>query len=433
MHIKNVSIRNFGPFSDANFAFSDSGISVVLGSNATGKTQLCGAIVAAIVGRSAIHINEGDVGPSKVELTLADGDSLEVATLAVTEASPGEVAVSHVPCPLAMQIMATMSDPDGPRLLFSDESMRRNLGSSDLGQIEQHLPIEIVQSPTWTRLSRRALVERTLSGGEDALFALLCEVAVRRKLNSHIPLLVDSVAQSWDRTTHEFAAVALRSICETSQVIVFTTQAIPLINEAVFRLPDTRNSAPKLAAYNYRSFAIRPKSRLRKNEAFWTRGRKFPQQESRSCELKEVKGVNPVGSIKAVVDQYAVAFMNAGHPQDGSIFWGIRDEDLSIVGVPLNDRDCDELRRVVTEKLHQIVPPIAPTSYQIELHPVSDGGRPVRDLYVVEVKIPAVRRTLLFATGSQEIYVKTDGGKRKLSAVEIQYELLRRVGVDPAF
>lgn len=227
--------------------------------------------------------------------------------------------------------------------------------------------------------------------------------------------------------------MALRSICETSQVIVFTTQAVPLINEAVLRLPHTRNSAPKLAAYNYRIFAIRPKPRSRRNEAFWTRGRKFPQQESRSCELKEVKGVNPVASIKAIVDQYAVAFMNAGHPQDGSIFWGIRDEDLSIVGVLLNDRDCDELRRVVTEKLHQIVPPIAPTSYQIELHPVSDGGRLVRDLYVVEVKIPAVRRTLLFATGSQEIYVKTDGGKRKLSAVEIQCELLRRVGVDPTF
>jgi hypothetical protein len=31
------------------------------------------------------------------------------------------------------------------------------------------------------------------------------------------------------------------------------------------------------------------------------------------------------------------------------------------------------------------------------------------------------------------IYVKTDGGKRRLSAVEIQIELLRRVGIDSTF
>ena len=46
---------------------------------------------------------------------------------------------------------------------------------------------------------------------------------------------------------------------------------------------------------------------------------------------------------------------------------------------------------------------------------------------------PQVRRTLLFSTGSQEIYVKTDAEKRKLSALEIQQELLRRVGVEPSF
>lgn len=125
--------------------------------------------------------------------------------------------------------------------------------------------------------------------------------------------------------------------------------------------------------------------------------------------------------------------MNSGRPQDGSVFWGIRDEDLSIIGVSLTDRDCDELRRVVTEKLHQIVPSIAPTAYQVELHPVSDGIKPIDNLYLVEVRIPAMRRTLLFATGSQEVYVKTDAGKRRLSAVEIQYELLRRVGIDPTF
>ncbi|MBB3121774.1 AlbA family DNA-binding domain-containing protein [Pseudoduganella violacea] len=142
-------------------------------------------------------------------------------------------------------------------------------------------------------------------------------------------------------------------------------------------------------------------------------------------------GGNPLGAIKGIVDQYVVAFMNAGIAQEDAIFLGIRDSDRSIVGVQLQPQDCDELRRIVTERLHQIVPPIAPTSYRIELHPVSNGFAPIDDLFVVEVRVPSVRRTLLFATGGQEVYVKTDAGKRKLSAIELQQELIQRLGIDP--
>ncbi|CBJ43733.1 protein of unknown function [Ralstonia solanacearum CFBP2957] len=59
------------------------------------------------------------------------------------------------------------------------------------------------------------------------------------------------------------------------------------------------------------------------------------------------------------------------------------------------------------------------------------SGLATRDASVVEVRVPSVRRTLLFATGSQEAYVKTDAGKRKLSVFELQQELIQRLGVDP--
>jgi len=32
-----------------------------------------------------------------------------------------------------------------------------------------------------------------------------------------------------------------------------------------------------------------------------------------------------------------------------------------------------------------------------------------------------------------EAYIKTDAGKKKLSAMELQQELLRRFGIDPTF
>jgi hypothetical protein len=106
-------------------------------------------------------------------------------------------------------------------------------------------------------------------------------------------------------------------------------------------------------------------------------------QENRNCELKEIRGANRVASIKSLVDQYVVASMNVSHSQDGSVLWGVGDQDLSIVAVSLSNLDCDELRRVLTENLYRIVPAIAATAYQIGLHPVSDGAKPIDDLYLV--------------------------------------------------
>lgn len=50
MYVKQVSLSNFGPFSKANFEFSGAAINVVVGANATGKTQLCGAILLRLWG-----------------------------------------------------------------------------------------------------------------------------------------------------------------------------------------------------------------------------------------------------------------------------------------------------------------------------------------------------------------------------------------------
>jgi hypothetical protein len=72
-----------------------------------------------------------------------------------------------------------------------------------------------------------------------------------------------------------------------------------------------------------------------------------------------------------------------------------------------------------------------PTDYQIHLHQLSDGSRNIAGLYVVEIRIPAVERKLLFSTSGQDIFIKTDAGKKKLTALEIQYEGLRRFKIDP--
>lgn len=146
-------------------------------------------------------------------------------------------------------------------------------------------------------------------------------------------------------------------------------------------------------------------------------------EENRLFEFKEIKGQNPGHSIQSIADQYAVAFLNR---EGGSIFWGVRDIDRVVVGIKLDYSQRDEIRRVVTEKLTQIQPPIAPSSYRIEIHSVHDEGKLVPDLCVVELSVPQVHTKDLYATGKNEVYIKTDAGKKKLTISEIQAEILKR-------
>lgn len=431
MYFTRVRLKNFGPFSDADFRFEPHAINWLVGSNGSGKTQLAGAIVAAIVGRPAISITEGGVSPSEVELTMEEGGTTELANLVVAENSRGKLEVSKTTGPLALQVLAAMSDSSGQCLLFSP-GHEFGTDFSRLRDVGKILPDALKDDPVWVELRRSGALESNIgSRGQRSIVELLWQFAVCQRDQFKLPLMIDEWAWHWPQDLLPFVYRLLEVIARDSQVIVLGPHG-----RGIWNGPMQVISAPRghtsLAGYN-QLYGIRRPNLKRPPQSKWVRGAKFHKQESRACEFKEVKGGNPLGAIKGVVDQYAVAFLNAGVPQEGAIFWGIRDEDRAIVGVQLRPQECDELRRIVTERLHQIVPPIAPTAYRIDLHPVSDGAAPIDDLYVVEVRIPSIRRTLLFATGGQEVYVKTDAGKRKLSALELQQELIRRLGVDPDF
>jgi len=429
VYFSNVRLRNFGPFSDAEFRFEPHAINWISGHNDAGKTQLAGAIIAAIVGRAAVSIRAGGVGPSEVELTMEESGTTELAKLVIAESSYSKLEVSKTTGPLALQVLAAMSDSSGQRLLvgpergFSDDSSR-------LRDIEKTLPDILKADPAWVELRKSGALEGNVgSRGQRSLLELLWQFTVFQSAQFKLPLILDDWAWHWPQDLLPFVCRLLEMIARESQVIVLTPPDMDMACGTTQVISAPRGHI-SLVGYNPLYGTHRPNLR-RSPQAKWIRGAQFPKQESRACEFKEVKGGNPLGAIKGVVDQYAVAFLNAGVSQEGAIFWGIRDEDRTIVGVQLRQKECDELRRVVTERLHQIAPPIAPTAYRIELHPVSDGAVLINDLYVVEVRVPSVRRTLLFSTGGQEVYVKTDAGKRKLSALELQQELISRLGVDP--
>ena len=152
-------------------------------------------------------------------------------------------------------------------------------------------------------------------------------------------------------------------------------------------------------------------------QVHFTQGQPVPFEETRLYEFKEIKGRNPANRITKDSDEYAVAFLNS---EGGRIFWGVRNSDRTTVGVTLNDQKRDEVRRIVSEKLGSIDPPVSVEDWHLELHQVYNfEGKTIEDLWVVELLVPSQQEKDIFYTNSGELFVKTPGGKQKLLGPQV--------------
>ena len=143
----------------------------------------------------------------------------------------------------------------------------------------------------------------------------------------------------------------------------------------------------------------------------------IPLEETRLYEFKEVKGDRPVSRITKDSDEYAVAFLNR---EGGRIFWGVRDSDRITVGVILDERQRDEVRRKVSEKLGAIRPPISVEDWDLEFHSIDNLQKEtVQDLWVIELVVRPRQEKDIFYTSKWELHVKTEGGKKKLLGPEV--------------
>ena len=155
-------------------------------------------------------------------------------------------------------------------------------------------------------------------------------------------------------------------------------------------------------------------------------GQPVPFEETLLYEFKEIEeGSNPVNSIIKHSNEYTVAFLNH---EGGRIFWGVRDSNRITIGVTLNEQQRNETRTKVSEKLGAIQPSISVEDWQLEFHNIYNlQGEIVEDLWVIELVIPPPQERNVFYTGSSDLFVKTDGGRRKLRGQQITEFIHRRL------
>lgn len=157
-------------------------------------------------------------------------------------------------------------------------------------------------------------------------------------------------------------------------------------------------------------------------------GKEIEEVEKRNVEFKEIKGNNPCNSIIDNAEIYINSFLNCKTSGIGIIKWGITDDGI-VKGVGLSKKDRDIIDRKISERIGQMKPYVSTESIQITFEEVVCNNEIIKDLFVVEISVESVASNILFSTSKNEIYIKTDGGKRKLNAFEIQQELQRRLGV----
>ena len=276
------------------------------------------------------------------------------------------------------------------------------------------------------------------AGGSFALYKALEELRAGQLVSNVNPMSFSDEGLAFlhlgeFRTALELFDRALDVVQDSNQkAVIFNNKGLAFLRSKQYQKAiesfaagielDSRGSIPQLRenkrlTEEYLARATDADSLNQPTQIRFVQGQPLPIEETRFYEFKEIKGGNPVSSIANTPDEYAVAFLNRN---GGRIFWGIKDSDRITIGTTLNETQRDEIRVYVSEKLGAIEPPVSVDHWQLEFHEVYDlQGQIMEDLWVVELVIPPPQESHVFYTGSGQLFVKTDGGRKKLRGPEV--------------
>ncbi|MGU3192263.1 RNA-binding domain-containing protein [Vibrio cholerae] len=429
MYIKSLKSQGYSVFPSLEISFTPNDLNVVQGHNASGKTQIFGALRACIEGEKCLNRGpfvEGDI--LEVELVENGREHLlgyQVNHLnKLTKTSEENAFIKEIHESIAFSDMPCIFINENhkfkaPKILKSD------VEPWVIERFKDCLGEDIIEGffSSSDKVSSKSL---------SFIYLIVNECLLRLARGICLPLVLDCMSLEFLNEVCKRKVLNLLKLhTDSFQIIVFASQVCEL--ESVNLVLDIKPSEVKgFGSIFYEDNGmIEHQARLQKTvtklKPGYHLGAQLKKDENLETEYKEVKGNNAVNSIKDIADQYIVAFLNSPQLKQGRILWGVTDTNREVVGVSLNYSQRDDLRRNLVNKLHDIQPTIPPSCYRVEFKPVYLKNKPVDDLYVLEVSVRPFESEFLFCTTKKEVFVKTDGGKRKLTPYEIQLEYRDRI------
>jgi hypothetical protein len=447
MYFKSLTIKNFGPIEDYSINFLPKGLNIIVGNSDTGKTQMYGSLLSLIQGRKVLYFDDKSTEASSLTLISEHKNVIQKHEYIYQE-KVFSCVFQNIAVSRNITLSSNTSQLLSLRPTFYHGELEINLHQIDITFIASLLVNEPKFLDSWSLIKEKYLSQLQYIGkekivitsrGAEQILKLLAVISYHSKLNYASPLILDEAFDFLDEQFLNFIYLVLIKYSQKNLVILFSQCRYPdklkQISYMEFPLSHWRKENRSPIGYNYRPsrnkhLPLEPEKKGEKDNPLIVRyisHSVLKDEEYRFVEFKEIKGNNPTDSILSLVDQYVVAYLNENSNHRGRIFWGITDEERKVVGVKLNYKQRDELRKRISEKLGQIQPSLPPSVYRINIEKVYDRElNEIADLCIVEISVEPYQNSYLYSTSKGEVYIKTDGGKKKLSALELQQEILLR-------
>lgn len=434
MHIKNLKISNMGYIKSTDLRFESNNINVIQGINGSGKTTVLAVLYSMFQDEETLKYKSNQRENAQIAVSIENQGKNYELVKHYLDGDP-KILVN------SFNEMRQLTSIDYDKVfLYSGEFTRDTYWLSD-SKIKMALDLlnnlNIKEENLFDMYSHKDTKYRFVSQGYQIYLTILSILATMP--NGSIFLCDDPFA-SLDMITAE----KIYDLMEKLEGIQFILTAnsrldidrpfhkIELLDNGIFHRNANltfnyerffyKDVKEKLSAFDANSEQIsdaKPIIKYRLNEL-------VNEEENRNVEFKEIKGNNPCESIISNAEIYIIAYLNSWETGYGIIKWGISDEGRTR-GVKLLKEDRDNIRKKLTERISQVKPYISQDLLHISFEAIiDDSGDIIPEVYVVEIAIEVIKKEELFSTSKGEVYIKTEGGKIKLSPYEIQQELKRR-------
>lgn len=402
MFIKEIRHENFGPIEHQRFPLCNDKINVIFGDNAMGKTQLLAAVYSVFFGSKLLqyHQNSEREGYTRLQVHSADEN---IALIQHHTSQSSHILLK------SFDDIKKLSKINRENLFFYFPDLERTKHQkytrSDIQNAQRFLwNLGLKEHHILGSCLAKAEINVVMSFSEQRYLDFVCLLA---KILAGSILIADSILAGMDET-------------------IFAQQNI----NALYLLPPSRQMSP--VSYNYQMIWRNMSGTAAADTGdsiepvLYRTGDLFPYGENPAIELKEIKGNRPCNSIIANAEIYVNAYLNSSLQETGKIFWGVANDRI-ITGVRLSYEEIDTIQRKISEVLNQAEPYVSPDLYNIKFNKIATASGEIQpDTYIVEVDVFPYSGDWLYATSKGEVFIKTPGGKRKLSNLEIQEQILLR-------
>lgn len=432
MYIKEIELQNFGPIEHLKMQFSNK-INIVLGHNGYGKTHLTAAIYAMFFDEEVLQYHYTTTCEGYTRLTIhSDNEKIHLIQRHTNQCS------NILSNGFSSIKKAAKLNPN--QLFFFTPHSRRLRCSShtkdDIQKAQQFLQALGIDHHTIlnTCLSKNE-TDILMSYSEYRYLEMICLLA---QMPEKSVFISDGLLYGMDSELFSMTIDVLSRVKDIQ--FILTENSIPedalnLQEFRILRLPPSNQQQFSPVSYNYGAQLLfnhhAPFAEMNPPvnsivPIFYKLGDLFPFGESAYIELKEIKGNRACDSIIANAEIYITAYLNSNSRETGKIFWGISNDRI-ITGVHLTYEDIDSIQRRLSEVLSQADPFVSPDLYSIKFNKTADSSGKVQpDTYVIEIDVFPHKTSWLYSTSKGEVFMKTPGGKKKLSNLQIQEQILLR-------